>query len=69
MPDGPSTDDLRQEMARYLEPSAFPADGDRLLATAADKGASDEVTQRLARLPIDREFESVDDVLAALDEP
>jgi hypothetical protein len=69
MADGPSTDDLRQEIARYLEPSTFPADGDRLLAAAADSGATDEVRQRLARLPIDRQFESVDDVVAALDEP
>jgi L-aminopeptidase/D-esterase-like protein len=60
--------DLRSGLARALD-GAFPGDGDHLLAAAAANDAPDEVTQRLARLPIDQTFTSVEEVLAALDEP
>lgn len=60
--------DLRSELARALD-GAFPGDADHLLAAAAAQNAPETVTQRLARLPIDQTFTSVDEVLGALDEP
>jgi hypothetical protein len=43
--------DARAELARFIEPSVFPADRDALLDSARGQHAPDSVLDRLARLP------------------
>jgi Protein of unknown function (DUF2795) len=59
----PATNDQRSELARFLGPAAFPGDATRLQAVAADNDATDEVRRLLARLPNDRSFETVQEVI------
>lgn len=55
----------RSELARWLQPSAFPADRERLLASAEDTNAPDWVAESLGKLP-DGTFQNVQDVWRAL---
>lgn len=64
---GPTTDDLRSEVARFLGPAAFPGDAARLQEVAADNDATDEVRAVLRRLDGDRTYDSVQAVLDALE--
>jgi hypothetical protein len=58
--------ETRADIARFLTPSAFPADREALLADARDNQAPDEVLERLQALPAGRSYENVQDVWAAL---
>jgi len=55
----------RSEIARYLEPSAFPARTDQLIAAARERFATDEVIALLETLPDDT-YENVQEVWVAL---
>jgi uncharacterized protein DUF2795 len=57
--------ELRSDIARFLQPSVFPATPDALLKSAEDSHAPDAITGLLKRLP-DREFENVQAVWEAL---
>jgi hypothetical protein len=70
-PDGMTPDDVegRSELARFLRPSAFPAEARALLRIAQSQGATGQVVdelQRLAQGSGDRSFENVQDVWQAL---
>ena len=56
----------RSELARFLSPSAFPADASTLRSVAVDNNATDEVLGLLERVAQDREFETVEDVWEAV---
>jgi Protein of unknown function (DUF2795) len=58
--------EARADLARFLTPSAFPADREALLADAAANQASAQVLERLQALPAGRTFENVQDVWRAL---
>lgn len=57
----------RAEVARFLEPAVFPADRDRLVASAHDMQAPDAVLQLLRRLP-DRRYADFAEVWQAAEE-
>jgi len=56
----------RSELARIMSRDVFPADREALLARLADSDAPLGLTDRVARLPADRTFGGVRDVLTAL---
>jgi hypothetical protein len=56
----------RSELARHLEPSAFPADREALLAAAEEQHAGDAVIGLLKQLPEDRTFQNVEEVWEAV---
>lgn len=56
----------RSELARSLEPSAFPGDRNALLAAAREQNAPEAVLARLRDLPSGVEFENVQAVWSAL---
>lgn len=56
----------RSRIGRYIPLSALPGDRDDLLAAAEEMEAPDDVIDRLAALPDDREFETINQVWAAL---
>jgi hypothetical protein len=58
--------ETRADIARFLTPSAFPADREALLADAQGNQAPAEVLERLQALPAGRAFENVQDVWGAL---
>jgi uncharacterized protein DUF2795 len=58
--------ETRADIARFLTPSAFPADRDTLLADAEANQAPDAVLERLRALPAGRPFENVQDVWGTL---
>ena len=58
--------EARAEIARFLTPSAFPAERDALVADAEGNQAPGEVLDRLRALPAGRAYENVQDVWAAL---
>jgi hypothetical protein len=58
----------RMELARHLQPSVFPADRDRLIASGQELNAPDHVIGQLRRLPLGREFFDVREVWATLTE-
>jgi uncharacterized protein DUF2795 len=58
--------EARADIARFLTPSAFPADRETLLADAEDNHAPEAVLERLRALPQGRVYENVQDVWAAL---
>ena len=60
---------LREDITRSLGAAAFPGDAAAIQAAAAENDATDEVRRTLARLPEDRTYESVEDVLRAVDAP
>lgn len=58
--------EARSEMARHLEPSAFPADRDALLVAAEEQHAGGAVLGLLKQLPEDRTFQNVEEVWETL---
>lgn len=56
----------RSELARWLQPSVFPADRDRLLDSAAQTNAPDQIRELLQRLPAGRSYENVQDLWRSL---
>jgi hypothetical protein len=58
--------EARSEIARYLDPSAFPADREGLLDNAEANNAPEVVLERLQALPGDRTYEALPDVWSAL---
>jgi hypothetical protein len=58
--------EARADIARFLTPSAFPADRETLLADAEDNHAPEAVLDRLRALPEGRAYENVQDVWGAL---
>lgn len=58
--------EARSELARHLEPSAFPADRPALLAAAEEQHATEAVLGLLKQLPEDRTFQNVEEVWEAL---
>jgi Protein of unknown function (DUF2795) len=58
--------ETRADIARFLTPSAFPADREALLADAEANQAPAEVLERLRALPGGRAYENVQDVWGAL---
>jgi hypothetical protein len=58
--------ETRADIARYLTPSAFPADRAALLADAEANQAPEAVLERLQALPGGRAYENVQDVWSAL---
>lgn len=62
----PEEVEARSELARSIEPSAFPADRRALLRTAQNINAPDSVINRLRNLPSNVEFENVQAVWSAL---
>jgi SHS2 domain-containing protein len=58
--------EARAEIARFLTPSAFPADRGALVADAEGGNATPEVLERLRALPGGRTYENVQDLLGAL---
>ncbi|HVE92279.1 MAG TPA: DUF2795 domain-containing protein [Actinomycetota bacterium] len=55
----------RRELARHLQPSAFPADREALLKSAGEMQAPPEVMSQLRELP-DGEFENAQAIWDAL---
>ncbi len=66
-PPGMDGDDveLRSEIARFLQPSRFPASRDDLVDAATQHQATDRVLGLLQRLP-DVEFTNVEEIAKAL---
>ena len=58
--------ETRADIARFLTPSAFPADREALLADAEANHAPEEVLERLRALPAGRAYENVQDVWSTL---
>jgi hypothetical protein len=58
--------ETRADIARFLTPSAFPADREALLADAEANHAPSGVVERLQALPAGRDFENVQDVWSTL---
>ena len=58
--------EARSDIARYLDPSAFPADRKGLVANAEANNAPEAVLERLQALPAGRTYEAMPDVWAAL---
>ena len=57
--------ELRSDIARFLQPSVFPAGADELIKSAEEQHAPDAILSLLKRLP-DGEFENVQAVWEAL---
>ena len=58
--------ETRADIARFLTPSAFPADREALLADAEGNHAPATVVERLQALPAGRAYENVQDIWGAL---
>jgi hypothetical protein len=58
--------EARSDIARYLDPAAFPADREGLLASAEANHAPDQVLERLQALPGGRTYGSLPEVWSAL---
>ena len=56
----------RADIARYLDPAAFPADREGLMDNAEANNAPEVVLERLQALPGGRTYEHLPDVWAAL---
>jgi len=56
----------RSDMARFLQPSAFPARKSAIVASAREDDAPGQVLAQLERLPADVEFSNVAAVWEAL---
>lgn len=55
----------RSEVARWLQPSLFPASVERLRKAAEQAGAPDHVLAVLEKVPGDRDYENVQDLWRA----
>jgi hypothetical protein len=62
----PEEVDQRSRIGRFIPLSALPGDREDLLAAAEEMEAPRDVIDRLASLPADRVFETVNQVWAAL---
>ena len=58
--------EARADIARYLDPAAFPADREGLMDNAEANNAPEVVLERLQALPGGRTYERLPDVWAAL---
>jgi hypothetical protein len=58
--------EARADLARFLNPSTFPADREALLADATGNQASAQVVERIQALPAGRTFQNVQEVWVAL---
>jgi Protein of unknown function (DUF2795) len=56
----------RSELARFLRPSAFPADAEVMIAVATEEHAPDAVLAELAQLPTGVQFATVGEIWEAL---
>lgn len=56
----------RSELARWLQPAAFPGDRDRLLRSAQETGAPDWVTDAIRGLPGRQSYQNMQEVWRAL---
>jgi hypothetical protein len=56
----------RSEIARFLRPSALPADATTIVEIATDEGATEAVLDELGRLPSGERFSTVADIWEAL---
>ncbi|HEY0689745.1 MAG TPA: DUF2795 domain-containing protein [Kribbella sp.] len=56
----------RAELARWLQPSVFPASAERLVQSAADTHAPDRIMGMLKSLPAQESYDSLQDVWRAL---
>ena len=61
--------EARADLARHLQPAAFPADRSRLLESAREVHAPDSMLEVLEGLPEGREFSTVQEVWEALGLP
>ena len=59
----------RAELARWLDRADFPSNGPDLVEAALDHRAPDAVVAELQRLPEDRTYERIGDVVRALGYP
>ena len=62
----PEEVDQRSRIGRYIPLSALPGDREDLLAAAEEMEAPGDVVDRLAALPPDRVFETINQIWAAL---
>lgn len=62
----PADVEARTELARHLDPAAFPADRAGLLRSAASNHAPDEVVETIEALPDGVRFETMQEVWTAL---
>jgi hypothetical protein len=58
--------ELRSELARVLTKDWFPAGRDAVVARLAESGVPQDLTDRVAALPVGSRFSGVRDVLVAL---
>ncbi|WP_432987753.1 DUF2795 domain-containing protein [Dactylosporangium sp. CA-233914] len=67
-PVGMTADEVegRSNLGRYIPMASLPGDRDDLIAGATEFNAPDEVLDALERLPEDTQFETVNQVWAAL---
>jgi hypothetical protein len=56
----------RSELARWLQPSVFPADRDRLLRSTDETGAPDWAVEAIRSLPAGESYENMQAVWRAL---
>jgi hypothetical protein len=56
----------RAELARWLQPSVFPASAERLVQSAAETHAPDRVMGMLKSLPAQESYDNLQDVWRAL---
>jgi Protein of unknown function (DUF2795) len=56
----------RAELARWLQPSVFPATAERLLGSAADTNAPDHIVHMLNGLPPHESYQNMQDLWRAL---
>jgi hypothetical protein len=54
--------EARSELARFLQPSAFPADREALLGSAAETDAPDEIIRAIRTLPESKVYDNVQSV-------
>jgi hypothetical protein len=54
--------EARSELARYLQPSAFPADRDGLLTSAGETRAPEQIRRALEALPASKLYDNVQSV-------
>jgi hypothetical protein len=59
-------EEFRSDLARHLRVSVYPADRDGLLAVLADENAPDRLVEEVRKLPEDRTFANVQEVVAVL---
>jgi hypothetical protein len=62
----PDEVEARSNLGRYIPKASLPGDRDDLIAGAAEMDAPDEVLEALDRLPAGQQFETVNQVWAAL---